>query len=108
MNSEDGKIKEEIHSISSLINRSLKLEVTFCVTRAVNFHSVSLLLSLAMLVISSTHGTGLRPQILAETCEGLVQTCIRHPPKYTALSLAGVRTGPACITPLASPRESFS
>lgn len=31
-----------------------------------------------MLLISSTHGTGLRPQILGETYEGLVQTCIRH------------------------------
>lgn len=32
VNSENGKIKEEIHSISSLINKSLKLEVTFCLT----------------------------------------------------------------------------
>lgn len=69
VNSENGKIKEEIHSISSLINTSLKLEVTFCLAQAVNFYSSSLLLSL---VISSTHGTALKPQILGETCEGLV------------------------------------
>lgn len=32
VNSEDGKIKEEIHNISCSINRSLMLEVTFCLT----------------------------------------------------------------------------
>lgn len=32
VNSEDGKIKEEVHNISCLINRSLKLQVTFCLT----------------------------------------------------------------------------
>lgn len=81
-----------------LKNTFLKLEVT-CLIRAVNFYSSSLLLSL---VISSTHGTALKSQILGETCEGLVQTCMRQLPKQTALSLAGVRAGPARITPLTS------
>lgn len=85
--SKDGKVTEELHSVSSLISKSLKPEVTFCLERTVKVHSVSLLLSLAKSGTSSGRGTGLSPQLFDETGEGLAQTPIRHPSKHTAPSL---------------------
>lgn len=87
----DGKVKGEINSIFNLVNRYLKLQVSFCLTQAVKFP----LLSRTTSEISSMHGTRLRPQSLGETCEGLVQTRVRHPPKHPAPWWAGVRAGPA-------------
>lgn len=49
VNSEDGKIKEEVHNTSCLINRSLKLEVTFCLTSCkLKLHLTLLSLSLLL------------------------------------------------------------